>query len=84
MQKSIFIGTLQECHNQNKKEVSNGQIVAYRSGNSVQIQNLNLGQALIEFDPIKGEIVIRATLNEGQMLVIQDMIGIADKKEIKK
>jgi len=83
MQKSIFIGTLQECHKQDKKSVSNGQIVAYRSGNSVQLQNLDLGQATIEFDAIKGELVIRATLNEGQMLVIQDKVGIADKKEIK-
>ena len=84
MQKSIFVGTLQACHGQDKKNTSNGQIVAYRAGNTLHFQNLDLGPATLEFDAISGQVIIRATLNDGDMLVIQDRIGIAEKKEIKK
>ena len=85
MQKSFFKGTLQQCHGQGQnKEVSNGQIVCYRSGNNLHVQNLDLGPADIEFDAVKGEVLIKVSLNDGEMLVIQDRIGIAEKKELKR
>jgi hypothetical protein len=83
MQKSIFVGTLQACHKQNKKEVSNGQIVAYRSGNNLHIQNADFSN-LIQFDAVSGEAIIKIKLNDGDCLVFQDKIGIAEKGIIQK
>jgi hypothetical protein len=83
MQKSIFVGTLQACHGQNKKEVSNGQIVAYRSGNNLHLQNADFPD-LIQFDAVNGEIVIKIKINDGDCLVFQDRTGIAEKRIIQK
>jgi putative methionine-R-sulfoxide reductase with GAF domain len=84
MQKNFFVGTLQQCHGQNKKEVSNGQVIAFRSNNTLVVQNIDIGPGTLEFDAVNSEVVLKFKVNDGDMLVIQDRIGIADKKEIKK
>lgn len=85
MQKNFFVGTLQQCHGQERKEVSNGMIVAYRTGNNLHVQHLDIGnKGDVEFDAVKGEVILRFSLNDGECLVLQDKVGIAEKKEIKK
>jgi uncharacterized protein YeaC (DUF1315 family) len=85
MQKNFVVGTLQQCHGQDKKEVSNGMIIAYRSGNNYHVQHLDLGnKGEIEVDAMKGEVILRFSINDGECLVLQDKVGIAEKREIKK
>lgn len=86
MMKDIFVGPLKEVHAlNNDKTVSNGQIIAYRSGDHVELQNLNLPDSSVhmKYDAGTNELVFSVRLNDGDFVVLQDKIGIAGKRELR-
>lgn len=84
MMKDLFIGQLKDVHAlNNDKTVSNGQIIAYRNGKGLEIQNLNMPKGVsVDYDQMTHTMVITIPMNDGDFVVLQDRTGIAEKRHI--
>jgi len=83
MKKVLHKGTLQDVSARLSKQ---GQIVLYRTGDNLCVQNLDLPKDLsFDLSRLKSdnELLIRiAEFKDGEFLMIRDVNGISEKKRV--